>query len=211
MNIVINGATSFMGRRLAAVLLERHHTVTSVVRPGSESRAPARTSVVAGDPLRPSTLNGLLRSTDTLVHLVGVAHPSPAKAKEFRTIDLRSIEVAIAAARAANVRHVVYLSVASPAPVMKAYVQARLEGEALIRASGLSATFVKPWYVIGPGRRWPLLLLPMYWILEGLPSTRESTRRLGLVSLEQIVNAMVGSIENPPLGIRILDVPAIRQ
>ena len=81
----------------------------------------------------------------------------------------------------------------------------------MIRASGLNATILRPWYVLGPGRRWPYLLLPMYWLLELLPPTRETARRLGLVTREQMVAALVVAIENPCQGVRILSVPEIRQ
>jgi len=66
--------------------------------------------------------------------------------------------------------------------------------------------------VIGPGHRWPIVLKPLYWIWERLPRTRDTARRLGLVTLEQMVAALLRAIEEPPPAgtIRIVDVPAIR-
>lgn len=75
----------------------------------------------------------------------------------------------------------------------------------------MSATFLRPWYVLGPGHRWPYALIPFYWLLERLPGTRETARRLGLVTLPQMIAALVDAIENPADGIRIVDVPAIRR
>ncbi len=40
--------------------------------------------------------------------------------------------------------------------------------------------------------------------------TRETARRLGLVTLAQMVDALVWAVEHPPEGVRIVDVPAIR-
>ena len=94
--------------------------------------------------------------------------------------------------------------------MMQAFIAVRAEGEALIRASGMKATFVRPWYVLGPGHRWAYALLPFYWIAELLPATRESARRLGLVTISQMLNALVWSVENVADDIRILDVPKIR-
>ena len=74
---------------------------------------------------------------DTFVQLVGVAHPSPAKAAEFRQVDLPSGLGAIAAAKSAGIRHFVYLSVAHPAPMMHAYIAVRSECEAAIESAGL--------------------------------------------------------------------------
>jgi uncharacterized protein YbjT (DUF2867 family) len=147
---------------------------------------------------------------DTFVHLIGVPHPSPAKAKQFREIDLVSIKVALKAAGDAGVRHFVYLSVAHPAPVMKEFIAVRSAGEQMIRESGMHATFVRPWYVLGPGHLWPYAILPVYWILERLPKTKESAERLGLVTIDQMLSALVWSIENPPSDVQIVDVPRIR-
>jgi uncharacterized protein YbjT (DUF2867 family) len=93
---------------------------------------------------------------------------------------------------------------------MRAYIAARAAGEALIRASGISATFVRPWYVLGPGHRWPLALLPAYWLAARIPQLRDTAQRLGLVTVEQMVAALVAAVENPAAGVRVVDVPAIR-
>ena len=47
-------------------------------------------------------------------------------------------------------------------------------------------------------------------IFELLPPTREWARRLGLVTLQQMVRALVASIERGPEGVRMIDVPGIR-
>jgi uncharacterized protein YbjT (DUF2867 family) len=93
---------------------------------------------------------------------------------------------------------------------MKAYVAARARGEALIRESGLNATIVRPWYVVGPGHWWPVLLIPGYWIAGLLPPTRDTARRLGLVTIAQMLRALLWAVENPVNGVRVLEVPEIR-
>ena len=125
-------------------------------------------------------------------------------------MDLLSVQAAVAAALSAHIAHFVYLSVAQPAPVMQAYVAVRREGEELIRASGLAATMLRPWYVLGPGHRWAYLLKPFYVVLSLIPSTRDGARRLGLVTRAQMVGALIRAVENPPQGVRIIDVPQIR-
>jgi uncharacterized protein YbjT (DUF2867 family) len=141
---------------------------------------------------------------------VGTPRPSPAKAAEFRRVDHVSIEAAVSAAVEARVAHFVYLSVAQPAPVMQAYVAVRREGEELIRKSGLAATMLRPWYVLGPGHRWPWLLIPFYAVLAIIPSTRDGARRLGLVTRAQMIAALIRAVENPTQGVRIVEVPEIR-
>lgn len=207
----MTGGTGYIGRRLIAVLVARAHDVSALVRPGRAAALPAGCTAMVGDALNAACYVGGLARADTLVHLVGVAHPSPAKAAQFLNVDLMSIRAAVAAAQRAGVAHFVYVSVAQPAPLMRAYVAVRAQGEALLRASGLAATVLRPWYVLGPGHRWPRLLQPAYWIAERLTSTRETARRLGLVTLEQMVAALVSAVEHPPADRRVMDVQAIRR
>ena len=208
--VFVTGGTGYMGRPLIAQLLARGHRVRALVRSGSETRLPPGCEAVFGNALDGNSYAGQIAPADTFVQLVGVAHPSPAKAAQFRSVDFASASAAVRAALRAGIRHFVYLSVAQPAPVMKAYTAVRAECEALIRESGLNATLLRPWYVLGPGHRWPYLLLPIYRALELLPKTREGARRLGLVTLPQMIGALRHAVEHPCLGQRIVEVPEIR-
>lgn len=210
-NVFITGGTGYLGQRLIPELLRRGHHVRALVRPVSEAKLPEGCEAVVGNALEKESFSKKIHPADTFVHLVGVPRPSPAKAKQFREIDLVSIRASVPAAVEAGIAHFIYLSVAQPAPIMKAYLEVRAEGERLIRESGLSATFLRPWYVLGPGHRWPYLLLPFYKAMEIIPSTRETAQRLGLVTIDQMIAALISAIEIEENGIRIFDVPRIRQ
>jgi uncharacterized protein YbjT (DUF2867 family) len=210
LNVFVTGGTGYIGSRLIPELVSRGHRVRALVRSGSENKLPAGAEGVIGDALRAETFASAIPPADTFVHLIGVPHPSPAKAAQFRAVDLVSIKAAIAAAGKAGVGHFTYLSVAQPAPVMKVFQEVRRQGEELIRASGMNATFVRPWYVLGPGHRWPVPLLPVFWLAERLPAIRESARRLGFVTVEQMIGVILWAVENPPKGVRVLGVPEIR-
>jgi uncharacterized protein YbjT (DUF2867 family) len=199
-----------MGQGLIPVLLARGHTVRAMVRPGSEQKLPSGAAAVIGNALDKASFAPRIQPSDTVVHLVGVPHPSPSKAAQFRAIDLEAARAAIAAAVESGIQHFVYVSVAHPAPAMKAFIRVRTECEEMLQASRLNATILRPWYVLGPGHRWPYALLPAYWLCERIPRTREGAVRLGLVTLDQMVNALVAAIERPCDGIRIVDVPQIR-
>jgi uncharacterized protein YbjT (DUF2867 family) len=94
--------------------------------------------------------------------------------------------------------------------MMKSYIRVRVECEAALLTSGMNVTIVRPWYVLGPGHRWPYVLLPMYWLCEHIPSTRAGAQRLGLVTLKQMVSTLCLTVENPSIGARFIDVPQIR-
>jgi uncharacterized protein YbjT (DUF2867 family) len=210
-SVFVTGGTGYLGRPLIRNLLARRFAVRALVRPASAHRLSSLCEPVIGDPLLGTSFAAAVRGCGTFVQLVGTPKPSPLKAESFRRVDLGSARESLAVAVAAGVRHFVYVSVAQPAPVMRAYQLVRAEAEALIRQSGLAATILRPWYVLGPGHRWPHLLAPMYWLAEHLPPTRAGARRLGLVTLDQMVAALGRAVERPADGVRVWDVVAIRE
>jgi len=210
-NIFITGGTGYMGSRLIPLLAERGHRVTALIRKGSEDKLPAGATKALGDPLRRDSYTKFVRGADTFIHLIGAPHPSPAKSRQFREIDYVSVQVAAKAACEAEVKHFIYLSVAQPAPIMREYVAVRAECETVLHASGLPVTFLRPWYVLGPGHRWPYMVLPLYWVAACLPGMRNGSRRLGLVTLSQMLKTLLWTVENPPEDVQILEVPQIRK
>ena len=201
-----------MGARLVPLLLSRGHRVRVLARATSASRVPSGATTVVGNALDASALISMVTSDDTVVHLIGTSHPNPSKAQLFLDVDLASARAAVTAVQRAGARQLVYVSVAHPAPLMRAYVAARVAGEQAIREAGIAATVIRPWYVLGPGHWWPVVLKPLYALGEQVPSWRDGARRLGLVTLEQMVRALALAVETPPdTGVtRIVDVPAIR-
>jgi uncharacterized protein YbjT (DUF2867 family) len=208
-HVFVTGATGYLGRHVIARLIERGHAVRGLVRPGSEGRLPDGCGLAVGNPLDRATFTHAVAPADTLVQLVGVAHPSPSKARQFVEVDLRSGLESVAVARTAGVAHVVYVSVAQPAPVMRAYQETRATVERALAESGVRHTILRPWYVLGPGHRWPYALLPAYWLLRRWPATRDTAKRLGLVTLEQMVRAVTHAVEHPPAAARLVEVPEI--
>ena len=114
-------------------------------------------------------------------------------------------------ASAAAVSHFVYLSVAHPAPVMQAYVDVRMKCEKALAESGLNATVLRPWYVLGPGHRWPYALIPLYKLAEQIPSMREAAIRLSLVTIREMISALTYATESSASGIRVFEPRDIRR
>ena len=55
-----------------------------------------------------------------------------------------------------------------------------------------------------------MVLIPVYAALERLPRTRASALRLGLVTIAQMIAALVWAVEAPPRSTRFFTVPDIR-
>jgi uncharacterized protein YbjT (DUF2867 family) len=131
--LLVTGATGHVGRELARELDERGAAFRVLVRdPARAAGLPERAERVVGGLDTPTTLATAMDGVKRLFLLV----PG---------IGIEHTEHAVAAARAAGVRHIVYLSsyavIGDPVPAMGRWHRAR---EELIRASGIPATFLRP-------------------------------------------------------------------
>ena len=210
-SVLLTGGTGYIGRRLIPELVTRGHLVRAVVRPGSEGKVPAGAEVVVADVKSRESVGPHVSRDTVVVHLVGTPHPSPSKAAEFEALDYVAAHECIAAAKTGGAKHFVYVSVAHPAPIMRAYIGVRTRVEAELRESGLSHTIIRPWYVLGPGHRWAYVLLPIYWLMGAIPSARESAQRLGLVTIAEMVATLTWAVDTAGAESRVLNVPDIRR
>lgn len=209
--VTVTGGTGYIGRALIAQLVAEGHTVTALVRPQSRARVPAGATIVDGSPLDSRDVARALTPGGTLILLVGTPHPSPSKAAQFQDVDLASARAAAEALQEVAVAHVIYVSVAHPAPVMQAYIAVRREGERLLKQTRVPVTVLRPWYVLGPGHWWPIVLIPIYKLFEMIPTARDTAQRLGLVTHRQMVAALAAAVTaSTPSPFRVLDVTAIR-
>jgi uncharacterized protein YbjT (DUF2867 family) len=210
-NIFITGATGYVGRALIPELLNKGHFVKALVRKNSVRKINANCQVVVGDPLDENSFCSEISHPDTFIQLVGVSHPKPSKARQFKEVDFVSAKASISSAKKNRIAHFIYVSVAQPAPIMKAYAEVRGSVEKLIVESNLNATILCPWYILGPGHRWPYFLIPVYIILKSIPSTKETARRLDLISLKKFIDYILHCVENPTTGVSIIEVPAMKK
>lgn len=209
--VFITGATGYIGKRLTKQLLQQGHKVIALVRKGSEHKVQTGAETVIADPFDAHSFQPVVPKNSVFIQLLGVPHPSPKKAQQFRDIDLRSVKASADAAALAGVSHFIYVSVAmSPSKLMAAYQAVRKEGEEYCKSKGLNCTFIRPWYVVGPGHYWPILLLPFYGLAELVPAWRKKARGMALVTIHQMLRTLVKAVNDTPGSQRIIDIKEIR-
>ena len=173
---------------------------------------PQERKLSIGNPFDAQTFQQYIPVGCVFVQLLGVPHPSPKKARQFKEIDLRSVKASADAASAAGALHFIYISVAmTPSKLMHAYQEVRKEGEKYCLSKTFNCTFIRPWYVLGPGHWWPVSLLPLYGLAEIVPAWRKKARAMALVTINQILNTLMNATENESLPLRILEVKDIRR
>jgi len=197
--VFITGGTGYMGKRLVKILLNEGFEVTALVRGQSVDKLPAGGAPIIANPFDASTYVNSVPPGSIFIHLLGVSHPGPKKKTLFFSVDLASLKQSVIAAKQSGARHFIYVSVAQfPTKIMGDYQEARRQGEQAVIASGIPSTFIRPWYVVGPGHYWPLLFNPVFKLLEVIPRTSVQARSLALVSLKQMLRTLKNATLNLP-------------
>src|SRR5277367_3808561 len=107
-SVFVTGGTGYLSRPLISELVQRGHEVRALARSGSEAKLPAGCQAVPGNALDGDSYREHVPPSDTFVQLVGVSHPNPSKAAQFRRVDLASASSAVKAAAEAGIQHFVY-------------------------------------------------------------------------------------------------------
>ena len=210
--VVITGGTGYMGRRLIGLLLEKGFKVTAITRESSVNKLPRGVIPLVANPFDPSTFSNRVPRNACFIQLLGVHHPGPKKKALFYSVDLASARASASAALDSGASHFIYVSVAqTPTKIMKDYQEVRALGEQAILDTGIPATFIRPWYVVGPGHYWPLLFVPVFKLLELLPGTSAKAKALQLVSLSQMLRILLFAAQTPVQRNRIFEISDIRK
>ena len=94
---------------------------------------------------------------------------------------------------------------------MRHFQRARAKGEALLNQSKIPASFIRPWYVLGAGHWWPILLKPAYSIAKLIPSKKEAAQKLEIVTISQMIKTLAFSIRSQPLENRYYEVSDMKR
>ena len=168
MNVLVTGATGFVGGHLVDALLARGHTVSALVRNPSKGQDLARRGVIiiAGDLDHAEGLAKACQGQAIVFHLAGLV--AARNQTEFDAVNRDgTARLVDAAGRVGAARLVLVSSLAAggpttpghplagpevPRPVTQ-YGRSKLAGEDMVRASALDWTIIRPPAVYGPGDR----------------------------------------------------------
>jgi len=190
--VFITGGTGYMGTRLIKRLLKDGHPVTALVRKGSEHKLPAGATPIIGDYFDPATFYQYIPEGSVFVQLLGVAHPSPKKAQQFRDIDLTSVRASVIAAKEAAVSHFVYVSFCSFAGQFPLQTAKRTV-EKHLAESGLNYTILQPTYFM---EVWLSPALGFDYLNAKATVYGEGNNRISWIAIKDVASFAVASLDN---------------
>lgn len=145
--LAITGATGFVGSAVLDEALRQGHTVRALAR--REQAPRAGVEWVRGDLSDVGALAALVAGADAVIHVAGLTNtPDP---RAFDVANVTGTANVLAAMDAAGVRRLVFVSsLSARMPGLSAYGASKARAEALVEASRLDWTTVRPPAVYGP-------------------------------------------------------------
>lgn len=153
MNVLVTGATGFIGPNVARALVQRGHQVRCLVRRTSDLRALQflPVEVWLGDISDPASLPAAVEDQQAVVHLVGILKERPPELT-YQGVHVDGTQNLVEASKAGGVQRFLYLSGNGAAEGTRyPYLHTKWLAEELVKASGLDWTILRPSIVTGPG------------------------------------------------------------
>lgn len=186
--VFLTGASGFVGKNLAARLVEDGFQLTCMVRdtgePGARFLRDLGADLAAGDILSANSVAAVASEArpDVFIHLVGIILERGTAT--FENIHVKGTINALGAASVAGVRRFLHMSALGASPDGgTAYYRTKWEAEAAVRDSGLPYTIFRPSIIYGPGGDFINMLFRQVRLLPLVPVLGDGRYRMQPVSV----------------------------
>lgn len=204
MNILVTGATGYIGGKLASRLLQAGQAVTCLVRDPARFAAPPGAQVIGGDALEPASLDRALAGRDVAYYLI---HSMKAGEQGFEERDREAARNFATAARKAGVQQLIYVGgLGSQDDELSSHLRSRQETGNVLRQYGPPVTEFRAAVVVGSGsisfeiirylaERLPVMICPS-WV----------TTRIQPIAIDDLLDYLCAAANQPRTRGEIIEI-----
>ena len=199
--ILILGGTGFVGRHLCEKLAESDYRATVLTRRRSNAnhlQMLPMVDVVEGSVYDAAVLTPLMAGMDAVVNLVAILHGSEAA---FNKAHVQLPQTLVTACNAAGLRRIVHISsLGADANAPSMYQRSKARGEAVLAASGLDVSVLRPSVIFGAEDKFLNTFASLQKMLPFIPLAG-STAKFQPVWVEDVASALVKCLsDNSTIG-----------
>ncbi len=203
MNVLVAGATGYIGRQLVDRLLAEGHNTRCLVRnPAHANALPHAVEIVQGDALNSETLPKALRGIDCayyLVHSMGGGEHSFAKRDRIAAHNFAS------AAKSAGIRRVIYLG-GMGSGVMSEHLKSRQETGAVLRTFGPPLVEFRAGIIVGAGSASFEIIRSLAEKLPVMICPRWVTTRVQPISVSDVLDYLLSALDAKHIDGEIIEI-----
>lgn len=155
MEILITGASGFLGTRITEIALERGHRARVFVRrPESAPHGVEHGMVFTGDMTKPASMPPAVKEVDAIIHCAATTSEGAPNLDLSRRVNVEGTRSLIAAAREHGRPRWLQISSMSAHPgSTSVYGRTKYETDQVVRSSDLPWTLLRPGLIYGSGNR----------------------------------------------------------
>jgi len=193
-NVLVTGATGFVGGHLVPELVAAGHEVRALTRDPAGYDAPEGVAAVAGDLLDESTLDGVFEGVEAAYYLVH----SLGSGDDFEERDRRAAENFRAAASAAGVERVVYLGgLGEDGDDLSPHLRSRREVERVLGEGAYELTTLRAAVIVGAGSASFRMVRQLVSRLPVMVTPRWVANECQPIAIGDVVAYLVGVLDAP--------------
>ncbi|MCS6805121.1 MAG: SDR family oxidoreductase [Acidobacteriota bacterium] len=205
-NVLVTGATGYVGGRIVPRLLEAGYQVRVLVRDPHRLQGRAwadQVEMVVGDALKPETLGPAMVGMDAAYYLIHSMNDSV----EFHQRDLMAARHFAQAARQAGVQRLIYLGgLGDPDTDLSQHLRSRHQTGDALRQAGVPVTEFRSAIIVGSGsisfemirnltERVPIMICPR-WVYT----------RIQPISIGDVLDYLVSALQVPESADEIIEI-----